>query len=138
MAERAIYITKDDARKLEEILKAGLRHNPLDMANLRVLQEELRRARIVAPDEITPDVVTMQSCVQVRAPNDEELMEFTLVFPEQADPDNGRISVVAPIGAAVLGYRAGDTIRFKTPAGFQRLRIEQVLFQPEAAGQVGS
>jgi regulator of nucleoside diphosphate kinase len=138
MAKRTIYITEDDARRLEELLKAGLRHSGRDMANLRVLQDELRRAKIVAPDEITPDVVTMYSCVQVRASGDEEPMVFSLVFPEQADPDRGRISVVAPIGAAVLGYKAGDTIRFSTPGGVQQLRIEQVLYQPESAQQVGA
>lgn len=138
MAQRTIYITKNDATKLEEILKAGLRHSGRDMANLLVLEQELRRARIVPPDEVAPDVVTMYSCVRVRTGDDDESMEFTLVFPEQADPDNGRISVVAPIGAAILGYKAGDVVRFTTPGGVRRLHIEQVLYQPEAAGQLHS
>lgn len=63
-------------------------------------------------------------------------MDITLVFPEEAEPDDGRISVVAPIGAAVLGYKAGDTVQFRTPGGLRRLQVEQVLYQPEAAGQV--
>jgi regulator of nucleoside diphosphate kinase len=137
MAQRRIYITKDDARKLEELLKASLRHNgSRDLANLRVLQEELQRAKIVAAREVTPDVITMHSCVRVKDLHDDESMEITLVFPEEAEPDDGRISVVAPIGAAILGYKAGDTVQFRTPGGTRRLHIEQVLYQPEAAGQV--
>jgi regulator of nucleoside diphosphate kinase len=137
MAERRIYITKNDAKKLEELLKAGLRHNGnRDLDNLRVLKEELRRARIVGASEVTPDVVTMHSCVRVKDPYDDEAMDITLVFPDEAEPDGGRISVVAPIGAAILGYKAGDTVQFRTPGGLRRLQVEQVLYQPEAAGQV--
>lgn len=136
MAQRKIYITRNDAKKLEELLKAGLRHNgSRDQANLRVLQEELRRAKIVSADDVTPDVVTMHSCVRVKDLHDEEAMELTLVFPEEAEPDDGRISVVAPIGAAILGYQTGDTVQFRTPGGLRRLHIEQVLYQPEAAGR---
>ncbi len=136
MASRRIHITENDARKLKELLKVGLRHNGRDLANLRVLQQELTRARIVSPQDVAPDVVTMHSCVRVRDLNDDEATEVTLVFPEESDPGEGRISVVAPIGAAILGYKTGDTVQFRTPGGPRRLRIEQVLYQPEAAGQV--
>lgn len=137
MAQRKIYITKEDAKKLGELLKAGLRHNASrDLANLRVLQEELQRAKIVATSEVAPDVVTMHSCVRVKDLYDDEAMDITLVFPEEAEPDDGRISVVAPIGAAILGYKAGDTVQFRTPGGLRRLQVEQLLYQPEAAGQV--
>ncbi len=137
MAQRRICITKDDAKKLEELLTTGLRHNGnRDLANLRVLQAELRRAKIVGVREVTPDVVTMHSCVRVKDLYDDEALEISLVFPEEAEPDEGRISVVAPIGAAILGYQAGDTVQFRTPGGLRRLRIEEVLYQPEAAGQV--
>ncbi len=137
MAQRKIYITSHDAKKLEELLKAGLRHNGnRDLDNLRVLREELRRARIVGAQEVAPDVVTMHSCVCLADLHNDEAMEITLVFPDEIAPDDGRISVVAPIGAAILGYQAGDTVQFRTPGGLRRLRIEQVLYQPEAAGQV--
>ncbi len=137
MAQRKIHITQDDATKLRELLKSGLRYNNPDQENLRALQRELDRAKIVAPDALTPDVVTMNSTVRVKDTRDSEPMEFTLVFPEHADPVNGQISVVAPLGAAVLGYKAGDRVRFKTPGGERTVEIEQVLYQPEAAGHTG-
>jgi regulator of nucleoside diphosphate kinase len=61
-------------------------------------------------------------------------MVFTLVFPAEADYERGRLSVLAPIGMALLGYRAGETVEWKVPSGVRRLKIEQVLYQPEAAG----
>ena len=133
---RRIYITKDDAQKLEELLKAASRYNTRDRANFRVLQEELSRAKIVAPNQVTPDVVTMHSSVRLRDLRDDEVMELTLVFPEEADPDAGSISVVAPLGAAILGYKAGDTVQFRTPGGTRSVRIEAVVYQPEAARRV--
>lgn len=136
MAQRRIYITRDDADKIEELLRARLRRGDPDLANLQVLQEELRRARIVDPTELKPDVITMHSRVRLKDLHLDDVRELTLVFPDEAAHDDDRISVVAPIGAAILGYKTGDTVRFRTPGGLRRLRIEQVLFQPEAAGQV--
>jgi len=57
-----------------------------------------------------------------------------LVFPEQASTDDGRISVVALVGTAMLGHRVGDEFQWKVPAGKVRFRVEEVLYQPEAAG----
>lgn len=136
MAQRRIYITKDDADKIEELLRARLRRGDPDLANLQVLQEELRRARIVDPTELKPDVVTMHSRVRLKDVRLNDVRKLTLVFPDEAAHDDDRISVVAPIGAAILGYKTGDTVRVRTPGGLRRLRIEQVIFQPEAAGQV--
>jgi len=134
MARRKIYITRSDATKLEELLKDGLRRNRLDHANLLALKEELQRAKIVAPTEVTPDVVTMHSTVRVRDQDGEE-SEVTLVFPEEADPVEGRVSVVAPMGVAMLGYKAGDKVKFRTPGGERQIEILEVVYQPEAAGQ---
>jgi regulator of nucleoside diphosphate kinase len=63
-----------------------------------------------------------------------ETMTYTLVFPKDADIDSGSISVLAPVGTAILGYRQGDIVEWPVPAGIRRLRIEKVLYQPEAAG----
>ena len=136
MAKRKVYITSADAERLWEILQTGLQHNRRDAANLMVLRDELRRATIVAPDEVTPDVVTMHSTVRVVDRENGERSEFTLVFPDEVESVYSGISVVAPMGAAVLGYRVGDRIRFRTPGGQRTLEIEEVLYQPEAAGHL--
>ena len=64
----------------------------------------------------------------------DEVEEYELVYPADADLERNRISVLAPIGTAILGYRVGDVIEWKVPAGLRRLRVEEVLYQPERAG----
>jgi regulator of nucleoside diphosphate kinase len=134
MALRNIYITDNDAKRLRQLLRLQLVRNHKDRENLRILEAELRRGTIVKPNDVRPDVVTMHSRVVVEFGRNAETMECTLVFPEEADSATGRISVVAPIGAALLGYRVGDRIRCSTPGGVQTLRIKEILFQPEAVG----
>jgi regulator of nucleoside diphosphate kinase len=63
-----------------------------------------------------------------------KVITFTLVFPSDADVEQDKISVLAPLGTAVLGYRLGDTFEWRMPGRVRRLKLEQVLYQPEAAG----
>jgi regulator of nucleoside diphosphate kinase len=102
--------------------------------DLRMLQRELERAHVLSPKEVPPDVVTMNSKVRVREVGADEVTTYTLVFPDQANIDLNRISVIAPIGTAMLGRRLGDEFEWQVPAGPVRLRVEEVLYQPEAAG----
>jgi regulator of nucleoside diphosphate kinase len=81
-----------------------------------------------------PDVVTISSRVRVREPATGEAFVYTLVLPLEADFERGRISVLAPLGIAILGQRVGDMVEVRAPGGVRRLRIENVLYQPEAAG----
>ncbi len=134
MALRKIYITESDAVKLRELLRLQMSRNLKDRDNLRVLDGELRRATLVKPGDVRKDVVTMHSRILLENQATGEAMECTLVFPEEADAEAGRISVVAPIGAAILGYRVGESIRFHAPAGRQTLLVKAILFQPEAVG----
>jgi regulator of nucleoside diphosphate kinase len=93
----------------------------------------LIRARVVPADEVPPDVVTMHSVVSLRDLDAGETEEYELVYPADADVANSRISVLAPIGTAVIGYRLGDVIEWPVPAGLRRLSVEGVV-QPERAG----
>ena len=102
--------------------------------DLRGLETELEQARVVAPADIPPDVITMNSKAQLRDLETGEKMIYTLVFPDAANIEEDKISVVAPIGTAMLGQRVGDEVQWDVPAGTVRLRVERVLYQPEAAG----
>jgi regulator of nucleoside diphosphate kinase len=102
--------------------------------DLKTLSAELEQAKVVSPAEIPADVITMNSKAQLRDLEDNELMTYTLVFPGKANVDEGMISVLAPIGTAMLGHRVGDEFEWHVPAGAIRLRVEKVLYQPEAAG----
>jgi len=134
MGERTIYITEFDQKRLVSLLNGARSLNKKDQDYLTRLEEELEWAQIVPPQDIPSDVVTMNSQARIRDLDSNEEIVFTLVFPAEADYERGRLSVVAPIGTALLGYRAGDTVEWEVPGGVRRLKIEQVLYQPEAAG----
>jgi regulator of nucleoside diphosphate kinase len=102
--------------------------------DIRALSIELEKAKVVPPSEIPPDVITMNARAQVRDLDNGELMTYTLVFPAKADVDAGLISVLAPIGTAMLGHQVEDEFEWNVPAGEIRLKVEKVLYQPEAAG----
>jgi regulator of nucleoside diphosphate kinase len=133
MTERAIFVTEEDFGRLEGLLAGAARQEGRDRENVRRLAEELDRAQVVPADSIPADVVTMNSEVVLRNLDTGEAMVFTVVFPGKANVEQQRLSVLAPLGAAVLGYRAGDVIEWEMPGGVRRLKIEKVLYQPEAA-----
>jgi regulator of nucleoside diphosphate kinase len=127
---RTIYITQADMTRLRSLIES-LKTSREDIKDLRA---ELDQASIVAPADIPPDVITMNSKAQLRDLADHEIMTYTLVFPAKANADDGLISVLAPIGTAMLGHQVGDEFEWNVPGGTVRLRVESVLYQPEAAG----
>lgn len=134
MTPRDIYITEFDLTRLRDVLKARLNAKVRDRSHLESLEHELDRAHVVDPSAIPHDVVTMNS--QVRIEDVDTGMEntYTLVFPSDANIAERKISVLAPIGTALLGCRAGGTVDWPVPAGTRTVRIQEVLYQPEAAG----
>ena len=132
-AHRHIVITQDDMARLRELVRHGRAASRRDQDHLAELDHELDRADIIGAEELSPDVVTMHSTVRVLDLDTGARRIYTLVFPGEADIEKQRISVLAPIGTALIGYRAGDHVEWLTPGGTKRLRIEDVLFQPEAA-----
>lgn len=133
MAERDIFMTEEDHEKLTQLLNGVRQRRFRDLAHVEQLDGELDRARVVSAQEIPPDVVTMNSEVALRDLDTGEELVLTLVFPHEANVDQRKVSVLAPLGTAVLGYRAGDVIEWQVPAGTRRLQVERVLFQPEAS-----
>lgn len=134
MGERTIYITELDRRRLMERLLSSETVPETDQENLAELEQELLRAEIVPPREIPGDVITMNSTVRLRDLDTRKDLTYTLVFPPDADAGENRISVLAPIGTALIGYRVGDVITWEVPAGRRRLRVEEIIYQPEKAG----
>ena len=128
---RQIIITDTDRRKLTAIIGDG-KGPARERIELKALQAELDRAMIVPPAEVPGDVITMYSRAVLQDLDTGEDMEFTLVFPHEADIDEGKISVLAPLGTAMLGYRVGDEFEWQMPGGTRRLKVGDVVFQPEA------
>jgi len=102
---------------------------------LQDLEAELNRGKIIKSQDIPQDIITMNSEVHLRDLNTKEEITYQLVFPYQADASQGRVSILAPIGTALLGYSVGDIIEWKVPAGVAKLQVEKIIYQPEANGE---
>jgi regulator of nucleoside diphosphate kinase len=133
MKQHNIFITEPDMEKLRRLLDSVKNSASKDREHLAMLEEELDRARVVSAGRVPADVVTMNSRVRMTDLDTGKEMTYTLVFPRDADFSQGKISVLAPIGTAILGYRAGDVIEWNVPGGKRKLRVEEILHQPEAA-----
>lgn len=134
MAKGKIYITEFDLKRLNGLINyAKEAWDKRAVQHLDDLDEELERAEVVRPEEIPPDVITMNSTFRLKDLETGEELTYTLVFPAKAESSNGKISVLAPIGIAALGYRVGDIVEWQVPAGLKRFKIEAILYQPEAA-----
>ena len=133
--ESTIYITEVDLARLRKLIEAA-RDSGVDSNTpyMNKLEDELDRANIVDPKEIAMDAITMRSKVRLKDLESRKEMIYSLVFPNEADVDEGRISVLAPVGTAMIGYRVGDIIEWEVPSGLRRLKVEEVLYQPEASG----
>ena len=133
--ESNIYITKMDQERLTKLIEITReRDNGVNLEYLKRVEEELDRAEVVVPSDVPPDVITMRSKVRLKDLGTGEEMVYSLVFPTEAKFDEGRISILAPIGTAMLGYQHGDVIEWQVPSGLRRLKVEEVLYQPESAG----
>ena len=122
-ANHTIYITAEDYPKLK-LLASALASRQNEGA--RDLLQELDRATVLDARAMSPDVVRLGSRVAIRDMDTNETEEYTVAMPDRASPENGVISVLAPIGTAVLGYSEGDTLEWKTPGGVRRIKLEKV------------
>lgn len=126
-----IVLSRFDQERLERLLeKVGPR------ADLDALREEIERAEVVEPEAVPANIVTMNSIVRFVDEESGRESEVELVFPGHADVESNRISVLAPIGSALLGLSTGASIDWPLPNGRRRrLRVVAVTYQPEAAGE---
>ena len=130
-----ITVTQLDYLRLNNLIQNLRDNRSVDAAYLKFLGLELKKAIKVDSKSITPDFVTMNSVMNVVFLDNSKSMELRLVYPQHANFSKGLISVLSPLGCALLGYRAGDIVTFKAPKGEQRVQIEKVIYQPEANGE---
>ncbi len=134
MQKRKIYITEFDYKRLKKLTIVVNEFTYDGPDYIRDLNDELEKASRVKPEKIPPDIVTMNSKIRMLDLDNDEEVVFTLVFPEDADIDSGRISIMSPVGTAILGYSEGDIVEWPVPGGTSRIKIEEILYQPEKAG----
>ena len=127
--------TLDMARLRAEIDKArsGGIKAPI---NLTPLSNELDRAKVLKPEKMPADVVTMHSIVKLEYVSNQKSMEVQIVYPHEADSTKRKFSIFAPMATALLGYKIGEIIELKIPSGTAEVRITEIVYQPEAAGDM--
>lgn len=129
---RHLFITEGDMEMLEGLIEIG---SGKDTAYLLSLEDELQHAHVVTSDKIPHDVITMNSTVRLKDLDSGAEKTYTLVFPERARTTPDAISILAPIGTALIGYREGDVIEWDVPGGTKRLKVMEVIYQPERTGK---
>jgi regulator of nucleoside diphosphate kinase len=129
MASRSIHVTNQDLQRLRRVIGSAARTSALDRQHLEELSAELDRAVIIDGDDIPPDVIRMHTQVRVRDSASRQTDDYTLVYPWEADVNLNLLSILAPLGTALLGYREGDRIDWRLPGGVRELRIEKILGQ---------
>jgi regulator of nucleoside diphosphate kinase len=128
-----LIISSLDAARIEALLDT-LPHAAFP--GRRELEDELARAHIVPPQEMPPTVVTMNSTVKFTVDGANDEFCLTLVYPKDVGTDGGRISILAPVGSALLGLSQGDQIEWPKPGGgSMKVRIDEITYQPERAGE---
>lgn len=131
----SLIVNKTDYGRLAELLQSayfGTRDRPY----LQTLKDELASSRRTPPARVPKGVVTMRSRVRVRDLDSDEVETFTLVYPDEANLDEGMLSVLSPLGSAVFGAKVGDVVTRRLPGGILSVKVEEILYQPEAAGHL--
>ncbi len=132
---RRIVITSKDYDHLHKLVNHEREFGKEKNKNyLKDLEQELNLANIVPSEKIPSNVITMNSRILLKDIDSGEEMTYTLVYPEDADLLNGKLSILAPIGTAILGFHVGNVIKWKGPAGIVKLKVEKIIYQPEADG----
>ncbi len=131
---RKIYVTEVDKKRLQKLIDEAKEFEVGHKEYLLNLERELNRAKVVSSEKIPNDIITMNSKVALKDLDSEEEMIYTLVYPADADLSANKISVLAPVGTAIIGYRLGDIINWPVPGGIAHLEVVNLLYQPEAAG----
>ena len=129
-----IIVSKVDSGRLLNKLKMARQNKTCHVNDAERLMRELERAKITDSESIPGDVVTMNSLVRIYMPSMNSTREIKIVYPEDANLKENKISIFAPMATALLGYRKGDEVEWNMPAGKVSIIIEEILYQPEAAG----
>lgn len=130
---RNIIVNRLDYARIKKCINDAKQFNSISNAEAQNLLKELNSAEIVEPEAIPSNVVTMNSIVKLSF-SDGKKVQFQIVYPDQANLKENKISIFSPIATALIGYKVADEIEWIVPAGLTKIVIEEIIYQPEAAG----
>ncbi len=132
--EEKIVVTELDAIRLKNLIICYSNDKKTDTKNLKYLRKEIERAEIIKSKQIASDIVTMNSIVEIYNHHSKKDITIKVVYPMEADYRKGNISILSPLGSALLGYKEGDRVCFDAPGGNVEVHINSITYQPEANG----
>lgn len=129
-----LIINRLDYARIKKSISDAKQFKSITNTEAEKLLHELDAAKIVEPEAIPSNVVTMNSIVKLSFLNNDKNIQFQIVYPEQANIKENKISIFSPIATALIGYKVSDEVEWIVPAGLTRIRIDEIIYQPEAAG----
>lgn len=132
---KTVILSKLDFMRIMDSIKEGRRNNSITIQEADSLLKELRSAEVVDPHEIPADIVTMNTVVKFSFLKTNKTVVFQIVYPDKANIKENKVSIFSSIATALIGYKVSDEIEWMTPSGLTKIRIDEIIYQPEAAGQ---
>ncbi len=129
-----LIINKLDYTRIKRWISDAKQHRSINSTDAVKLLEELESAKVVKPEKVPANVVTMNSIVKLSFLNNNNQTQFQIVYPNQANFKEQKISIFSPIATALIGYEVNDEIEWMVPSGLTKVRIDEIVYQPEAAG----
>lgn len=129
-----LIINRLDYARIKKCINDAKQFKSISSIEAEKLMKELDTAQIVEPEAIPSNVVTMNSIVKLSFLNNNKQVQFQIVYPDQANLKENKISIFSPIATALIGYKVADEIEWIVPAGLTNIRIDKIIYQPEAAG----
>lgn len=129
-----IIMNKLDYTRILKSIEDAKSLKTINAAEAEKLLKELDSARIVEPHEVPADIVTMNSIVKISFLKTNKEVKFQIVYPDQANIKENKISIFSPIATALIGYKVSDEIEWIVPSGLTKIRIDEIIYQPEASG----
>ncbi|SNV36158.1 Regulator of nucleoside diphosphate kinase [Chryseobacterium taklimakanense] len=131
-----IIINKNDYTRIHQSINLTKQNNAIKKDEAEKLMNELKSAKLVEPNDIPEDVVTMNSVVKIHFQNNKQKMQFKIVYPKDANLKENKISIFSAVASALIGYKVGDEIEWLLPSGMTKIVIDEIIYQPEAAGDL--
>jgi regulator of nucleoside diphosphate kinase len=129
-----IIMNRIDYSRILTCINNARNQKSINAKEAESLMNELNSAQIVDPQDVPVDIVTMNSIVKVSFLDTKKVIQFQIVYPDQANIKENKISIFSPVATALIGYKVGDEIEWIVPSGMTKIRIDEILYQPEASG----
>ncbi len=129
-----LIINRLDYARITKSIKDAKHFRSINNKEAEALIQELNSATIVEPEAVPSNVVTMNSIVKIRFVDQNRQVQFQIVYPKDANIKENKISIFSPIATALIGYKVNDEIEWIVPAGLTKIKVEEIIYQPEASG----